>query len=69
MQSRAFYIFQVKNQQQVNEVLNILESLVGVKSIDASPETSMFAIQWTDPTCWEEIEQSVRKLNYIPQLY
>ncbi len=69
MQSRAFYIFQIKNQQQVDEILNILESIVGVKSIEASHETKMFAIQWTDPTCWEEIEQSVSQLNYTLQIY
>jgi hypothetical protein len=59
MQSKSFHIFQINDPMEAEQVVAALQAIPGVRSVTGDHETKIFAIQWSDPAQWEDIERTL----------
>ncbi|MEQ8671570.1 MAG: cation transporter [Aggregatilineales bacterium] len=69
MQSKSFHIYQVHSQEEVDHITDALNRIPGVKSTTGDFETKIFAIQWSDPAEWKDIENAIVELDYTPETH
>ena len=66
MQSKSFQIYVINEQEEIDRVIGVLKALPGVNTVVGDRETKIFAIQWSEPTEWDDIEKAILKLHYTP---
>jgi hypothetical protein len=64
MKSKSFHLYLVKDGNEVHGVEHALSQLDGVKYVHGDHKTKMFAIQWTEPATWDDIEKTMNEMDY-----
>lgn len=52
----------------VRTIKNELSELPGVKSVEAATNTKTVTVEWEQPATWQQIENTLKEINYAPEL-
>ncbi|MAS32431.1 MAG: hypothetical protein CL610_00405 [Anaerolineaceae bacterium] len=66
MQSKAFHIFTVKDENEVKLICEHISGVDGVDNVYGDHSTKIFAVQWSAPATWEDIEDTLTRQGYQP---
>lgn len=64
MSSKTVTIPNISCHHCVNTVQNEVGDIPGVKSVKANAETKQAVIEWDSPATWEQIESTLKEINY-----
>ncbi|MFO7323091.1 MAG: hypothetical protein DIU68_015295 [Chloroflexota bacterium] len=65
MKSRSFQLPIVQSEEEAERIVSTLQSIPGVRKVIGSKRTKIFAVSWTEPATWEEIEKTLMGMNYV----
>jgi len=66
MQSKAMHIYEVRTEQEVDDIKRKLSTIDGVEKVHGDYETKIFAVQWSAPTTWDQIADKLHLMGYEP---
>lgn len=66
MQTKTVSVPSISCGHCVMTIKNEVSEIVGVQSVDASPDTKQVTVQWDSPASWEQIESLLVEINYPP---
>jgi copper chaperone CopZ len=67
MQSKSFHLYEVEDENEVQEVMSELSSIDGVRSVQGDHETKIFAVTWSEPATWDDIRLALSAMHYTPE--
>jgi hypothetical protein len=67
IRAQEFQLPVIGTQEQVDQVTANLRALPGVVNVVGHRPTKIFAIQWSDPANWEQIEKTLIEMGYSPK--
>jgi copper chaperone len=66
MQNKTFEVPNISCGHCVMTIKNELGELDGVSKVEASQETRMVTVEWSDPATWDKIHDLLVEINYPP---
>jgi copper chaperone CopZ len=66
METKTFQVPNIGCDGCVNAIKNELKGVPGVQRVDASVDTKMVTVQWTDPASWTKIVDVLTEIEYAP---
>jgi hypothetical protein len=66
MFSKDLHIYEVRREQEVEDIKQRLNLIDGIKSVHGDHKTKIFAIQWSAPATWDQIVDVLHEIGYQP---
>lgn len=68
MQSKTFTVPNIGCDGCVRTIVNELTQQAGVTHVTADRDTKVVTVQWDDPATWEQIQATLKEIDYAPAL-
>lgn len=66
MEHKTFSVPNIGCDGCVNAIQNELNELPGVSKVKGNSQTKIVTVEWSTPTTWEEIKNTLAEIEYSP---